>query len=56
MLYAALTFWLLIIVFSAWGVHTLLSQLIKPKVVNSILLPGTLVAPARPCARPAYHR
>jgi hypothetical protein len=44
MLYAALTFWLLIIVFSAWGVHTLLSQLIKPKVVNSILLPGTLVA------------
>lgn len=44
MLYAALTFWLLVIVFTAWGVHTLLSQLIKPKVVNSILLPGTLVA------------
>lgn len=44
MLYAALTFWLLVIVFAAWGVHTLFSQLIKPKVVNSILLPGTLVA------------
>ncbi|MFH1746616.1 MAG: hypothetical protein ABIG44_06175 [Planctomycetota bacterium] len=44
MLYAALTFWLLIIVFSAWGVHRLWSGLIKPRVVNSILLPGTLVA------------
>jgi hypothetical protein len=44
MLYAALTFWLLVIVFSAWGVHRIWSGLIKPRVVNSVLLPGTLVA------------
>lgn len=44
MLYAALTFWLLVIVFSAAGVHRLWSNLVKPRVVNSILLPGTLVA------------
>ena len=44
MLYAALTFWLLVIVFSAWGVHRLWSGLIKPRVVNTILLPGTLIA------------
>ena len=44
MLYAALTFWLLVIVFCAGGVHRLWSGLVKPRVVNSILLPGTLVA------------
>jgi len=44
MLYAALTFWLLVIVFSAWGVHWLWSQMIKPRAVNTVLLPGTLVA------------
>ncbi len=44
MLYAALTFWLLVIVFSAWGVHGLWSRLVKPRVVNAVLLPGTLVA------------
>ena len=44
MLYAALTFWLLVIVFCAWGVHALWSGLIKPRAVNTILLPGTLVA------------
>lgn len=43
-LYASLTFWLVIIMFSAWGVHRLWSSLIKPRVVNSLLLPGTLVA------------
>lgn len=43
-LYASLTFWLVVIMFSAWGVHRLWSALIKPRVVNSILLPGTLVA------------
>ncbi len=42
--YAAMTFWLLVIVFAAMGVHQLWSSLIQPKVVNSILLPGTLVA------------
>jgi len=44
MLYAALTFWLLVIVFSAWGVHWLWSGMVKPRVVNTVLLPGTLVA------------
>ncbi len=42
--YAALTFWLFVILFSALGVHRLWSALIQPKIVNSILLPGTLVA------------
>lgn len=42
--YAALTFWILVIVFSAWGVHRIWSSLVRPKVVNSLLLPGTLVA------------
>ena len=44
MLYAALTFWLLVIVFSAWGVHRLWSRMIKPRAVNTVLLPGTLIA------------
>lgn len=44
MLYAAMTFWLLVVVLSAWGVHQLWSGLVKPRVVNSILLPGTLLA------------
>jgi hypothetical protein len=44
MLYAALTFWLLVIVFSAWAVHWLWSRMIKPRAVNTVLLPGTLVA------------
>lgn len=43
-LYAALTFWLVVIMFSAWGVHEIWSSLVKPRVVNSVLLPGTLVA------------
>ncbi len=42
--YAQLTFWLVVIVFTALGVHRLWSSLVQPKVVNSILLPGTLVA------------
>ena len=42
--YAAITFWLSVIVFTALGVHRLWSSLIKPKAVNTILLPGTLVA------------
>lgn len=43
MLYAALTFWLLLIVFAAWGVRKLWSGIIQPKIFNSILLPGTLI-------------
>jgi hypothetical protein len=37
-------FWLLVAVLAAWGVHQLWSGLVKPRTVNSILLPGTLVA------------
>ncbi|MGB2986990.1 MAG: hypothetical protein WBE26_14045 [Phycisphaerae bacterium] len=44
MIYASLTFWLLVIVLTAWGVHQLWSGMVKPKVLNTILLPGTLVA------------
>lgn len=42
--YAAMTFWLVVIVFTALAVHRLWSGLIQPRVVNSVLLPGTLVA------------
>lgn len=44
MLYAAMTFWLLVVVLSAWGVHQLWSGMVQPRVINMILLPGTLVA------------
>lgn len=44
MLYAAMTFWLLVIVLTAWGVHHLWSGMIRAKVLNTALLPGTLVA------------
>jgi len=44
MLYVALTFWLLVIVMSAWGVHQLWSGIVRPRALNIALLPGTLVA------------
>lgn len=44
MVYAAFTFWLMVIVLTAWGVQQLWRGMIKPKVFNIILLPGTLVA------------
>ncbi|UCG33213.1 MAG: hypothetical protein JSU68_01000 [Phycisphaerales bacterium] len=44
MIYAAMTGWLLVIIFTAWGVHRLWTGLIPPRVVNSALLPGTFVA------------
>ncbi len=44
MLYAAMTFWLLVVIFVAWAVHQLWSSMVRPRVVNSILLPGTLLA------------
>ena len=44
MLYATLAFWLLVAVMTAWAVHRLWSDMVKPRTVNSILLPGTLVA------------
>jgi hypothetical protein len=44
MLYAAITMWLLAAVLTAWGVHALWSQMLRPRTVNSVLLPGTLAA------------
>ncbi len=44
MIYAALTFWLLVVVLIAWGVHRLWGGMVKPKVFNTVLLPGTFVA------------
>ena len=44
MLYATTAVWLMVIVLSAWGVHLLWSGMVKPRVVNVVLLPGTLVA------------
>ena len=44
MFYAALTFWLFVIVLTARGVHQLWSGMVKPKALNIVLLPGTLVA------------
>jgi len=44
MLYAAMTLWLLVVIFSAWGVHRLWTGVVPAKVVNSVLLPGTFVA------------
>lgn len=42
--YVALTFWLLVIILTATGVHRLLSGLVTRKVLNAMLIPGTLVA------------
>lgn len=44
MLYAAMTFWLMLILLSALGVQRLWAQIVQPKVMNIVLLPGTLVA------------
>lgn len=44
MVYAAMTFWLLVLVLTAWGVHVLWSGMIRAKVLNTALLPGTLAA------------
>lgn len=44
MLYASFTFWLLVIVLSAWGAYRAWCGMVRPKIVNVVLLPGTLVA------------
>lgn len=44
MLYLAMTFWLLVIVFTAWGVHALWGGMMRARLLNVVLLPGTLVA------------
>src|SRR3989304_852994 len=44
MLYVAMTFWLLVCVLAAWGVHRLWCAIVPVRVLNALLLPGTLVA------------
>jgi hypothetical protein len=44
MLYVALTFWLLVAVIAAWGVHRLWCSMLPARAVNILLLPGTLIA------------
>ncbi len=44
MLYAAFTFWLMIVVFAAWGIQRLWTGMVAPRMFNAVLLPGTLVA------------
>lgn len=44
MVYAAVVVWLVVVVLLAHGVYQLWSRLVKPKVINGVLLPGTLVA------------
>ncbi len=46
MLYAAMVFWLLVLVFAAYGTHQLWAGIMKPNVLNVILLPGTVIAQA----------
>lgn len=44
MLYAGIVFWLLILVFAAYGTYQLWAGLIRPHILNVVLLPGTVVA------------
>ncbi len=44
MLYLAIPIWMLVVVGTAWGVHRLWTGMMRPRVVNALLLPGTLVA------------
>lgn len=44
MLYAGIIFWLLIMVFAACGTYQLWAGLIRPHILNVVLLPGTVVA------------
>jgi hypothetical protein len=44
MLYAAVTFWMLMLMLIAWGVQQLWGSMLRSWMMESILLPGTLVA------------
>ncbi len=44
MLYVAVTFWLLVCMLTAWGVHRSWCAIIPVRAVNVVLLPGTLIA------------
>jgi hypothetical protein len=44
MLYAAAVFWMFVVVLSASGVYSLWAGMVKTRIVNIVLLPGTLAA------------
>ncbi len=44
MLYAAAVFWMFVVVLSASGVYFLWAGMVKTRIVNIVLLPGTLAA------------
>ncbi len=44
MLYAAAVFWMFVVVRSASGVYFLWASMVKSRIVNIVLLPGTLAA------------
>ncbi len=44
MIYATASIWLVVVVLLAWAVHHVWSGITKPKTVNAVLLPGTLIA------------
>ncbi len=44
MIYVSVSVWLMVAVLLAWGVYHVWSRLAKPKTVNAVLLPGTLIA------------
>ena len=44
MIYAAFTFWLLMIMFTSMGVYSLWARMIRPNWLNWALLPGTIVS------------
>lgn len=44
MIYVTTTFWLLAVVLLAGGVHHIWCGIVKPKTVNTALLPGTMIA------------
>lgn len=43
-MYLALTFWLVMVVIVAWGVHRLWLGMVPGKLFHALLLPGTLIA------------
>lgn len=44
MVYLAAAVWLTVVIVLAWGVRYLISSLVRPRVLNGLLLPGTILA------------
>ncbi len=44
MLFITTTFWMLAIVFVAYGIFELWAGMVRPRIINLVLLPGTIVA------------